>query len=388
MMEETKEEKKLCRNPSGIPPLSCDSDDETDQGDLNASTVLSTVVEHENGAPEANRDPPVAEKVPSGTVEDGDDDDVEDNDVGEAAVDDHGPETSAAITSTSLPTTDEQLPRVEPIKDIPTRGGLPLQNADTGALPVSQNDTTPEQSANSPQGKSPIYIQQMPPNIIRAALQEEVQVEALEMVNDHETTQSEDEKKSEERSDEVLMALPEQRPSGNVYDAPNSTQGPSLSHAHSMPPFPDPYIQQQQMAMPHPPYGYSMAPVPPPYMTTPAGGGRRKIMLRLEEDAPPSHARRPSFFFRHLRDDSIMPTEAEAAIHGVDRGSIAVSWFEGTTSAELQEHVRRSLIRKMGLKGNVKLVDLRIIDETMDPPEGTSSWSIALLLWRTYMLAK
>ena len=115
---------------------------------------------------------------------------------------------------------------------------------------------------------------------------------------------------------------------------------------------------------PYPPYAFAMA---PPYMA-PSASGRRKIFLRLQEDAtPPSHARRPSFFFRHSLQS---PDATPAMPQGVDRGSIAVSWYEGTTSAELQEHVRKSLIRKMGLKGNVKLVDLRIIDETMDPPEG------------------
>ena len=114
------------------------------------------------------------------------------------------------------------------------------------------------------------------------------------------------------------------------------------------------------------PFAYAPSPYSIP-QHLPSGSGRRKITLRLQEDSSPSHARRPSFFFRN-RD---APLDGAVVADKVNRGEISVSWFEGTTSAELQEHVRSSLIRKMGIKGNIKLVDLRIIDETMDPPEGT-----------------
>ena len=56
----------------------------------------------------------------------------------------------------------------------------------------------------------------------------------------------------------------------------------------------------------------------------------------------------------------------------VDRGSILVSWFEGTTSQELIAHVRRSLLRKLQLqdKDHILVKDLRILDVTENPPEG------------------
>lgn len=54
----------------------------------------------------------------------------------------------------------------------------------------------------------------------------------------------------------------------------------------------------------------------------------------------------------------------------VDRGRISVSWFAGTSSLELQEHVRKSIVRKLALKKNIELEDIRVFDESADPPEG------------------
>merc|ERR1712238_193187 len=55
--------------------------------------------------------------------------------------------------------------------------------------------------------------------------------------------------------------------------------------------------------------------------------------------------------------------------HWEDRGSLTVSWYEGTSSVELQEHVRNSVIRKLGIKGTTKLLDFRVLDESTNPPE-------------------
>lgn len=55
----------------------------------------------------------------------------------------------------------------------------------------------------------------------------------------------------------------------------------------------------------------------------------------------------------------------------VDRGSIAVSWYEGTSSLELQQHVRKSVVRKLKLENSsVELDDMRLLDESINPPEG------------------
>jgi len=54
----------------------------------------------------------------------------------------------------------------------------------------------------------------------------------------------------------------------------------------------------------------------------------------------------------------------------VERGRITVSWYEGTTTLELNEHVRKSVVRKLKLDEHMEIADLRFIDETSDPPEG------------------
>jgi len=114
-------------------------------------------------------------------------------------------------------------------------------------------------------------------------------------------------------------------------------------------------------------YGYpSMGILAPP----PPNFGRRKILLKLQEDRPQD--KRGSFFFRRRSSRSFLYNNnsdfqvASELTEGIPRGQITVSWFEGTTTAELQEHVRNSVIRKMG---HAKLTDLRILDETVDPPE-------------------
>lgn len=61
----------------------------------------------------------------------------------------------------------------------------------------------------------------------------------------------------------------------------------------------------------------------------------------------------------------------------IDRGTITVSWYEGTTSAEMQQHVYNCVLRK--LKSNnasnagenkKKLEDVRLLDENVVPHEG------------------
>ena len=98
--------------------------------------------------------------------------------------------------------------------------------------------------------------------------------------------------------------------------------------------------------------------------------GRRKILLKLLEDQPQD---KRGFFFRRKSSRSFLYNNnsdfqvTSTVTAGIPRGQITVSWFEGTTSTELQEHVRNSVARKMG---HSKFNDLRIMDETVDPPEG------------------
>jgi hypothetical protein len=107
--------------------------------------------------------------------------------------------------------------------------------------------------------------------------------------------------------------------------------------------------------------------------------GKRKIYLRLVEDVrPPQHRRKSSFlsFRRKSNLNALMTPLGEDMATGlqtqpsVDRGRVTVSWYEGTTSSELHEHVRQSVSRKLDLRGNIKLNDLRVLDDSTNPPEG------------------
>eukprot|EP00580_Thalassiosira_gravida_P004520 CAMPEP_0201624038 /NCGR_PEP_ID=MMETSP0493-20130528/357_1 /ASSEMBLY_ACC=CAM_ASM_000838 /TAXON_ID=420259 /ORGANISM="Thalassiosira gravida, Strain GMp14c1" /LENGTH=1144 /DNA_ID=CAMNT_0048093801 /DNA_START=630 /DNA_END=4064 /DNA_ORIENTATION=+ len=64
----------------------------------------------------------------------------------------------------------------------------------------------------------------------------------------------------------------------------------------------------------------------------------------------------------------------------VDRGTITVSWYEGTTSSEMQEHVFNCVLRKLNSSssgiisnkdikrgGKIKLEDVRLLDENVAP---------------------
>mmetsp|Transcript_22211 Transcript_22211/g.33695 ORF Transcript_22211/g.33695 Transcript_22211/m.33695 type:complete len:464 (-) Transcript_22211:3525-4916(-) len=108
----------------------------------------------------------------------------------------------------------------------------------------------------------------------------------------------------------------------------------------------------------------SRAPLHAPAPLT-GSGGRRKINLKLEEDGKYNTKR--GFFFR--RKSSAVGSLQSIEEPGIDRGTIAVSWFEGTSTSELQEHVRNSVMRKLHMDGSTQLVDIRIIDRSDDPPQ-------------------
>jgi hypothetical protein len=115
----------------------------------------------------------------------------------------------------------------------------------------------------------------------------------------------------------------------------------------------------------------------PPSVMTSTATTKRKIVFQLMEESPhqsndrktflASFRRRPKANSLGSHDDSMEPTTMAQ-----DRGRITVSWYEGTTSLELQEHVRRSVVRKIELRGTIKLKDMRILDESVHPPEGES----------------
>jgi len=102
--------------------------------------------------------------------------------------------------------------------------------------------------------------------------------------------------------------------------------------------------------------------------------GRRKINLHLQEDVQQGYKR--NSFLGHFRTRSqrmigMQSIAEQPEFVSRDRGVLSVSWFSGTSAIELQEHVRRSVIRKLQLPAKSQLVDLRVLDETVEPPEGT-----------------
>lgn len=153
---------------------------------------------------------------------------------------------------------------------------------------------------------------------------------------------------------------------------------------------------------------YATAPVAP---TPPSSAhtGRRSITLRLlEEIAPPpmtssspliSSVNTPFRSLRRFRSLSLSSSALKNTMSGmsaldektttsqndgeqrvVDRGTISVSWYEGTTSSEMQEHVFNCVLRKLnsipemknkvGAGGKIKLEDVRLLDENVTPHGG------------------
>lgn len=124
--------------------------------------------------------------------------------------------------------------------------------------------------------------------------------------------------------------------------------------------------------------------------------GRRSIKLRLLEEVEGSHSAGTPFSkrlnlsrrFRSLSLSTVMvpldeknSTDATSTNNTtdsvVDRGTITVSWYEGTTSSEMQEHVTNCVLRKLNssLQGEskgikIKLEDVRLLDDSVDPREG------------------
>jgi hypothetical protein len=110
-----------------------------------------------------------------------------------------------------------------------------------------------------------------------------------------------------------------------------------------------------------------------------SNGAKRKIHLRLLEDIPVSSKRVSFLGFGGRKKskraslltprNSDPPEEEEEQDEFLDRGRVTVSWYDGTTSLELLQHVQNSVMRKLGLDHTSKLSDLRILDEGFDPPE-------------------
>lgn len=168
-----------------------------------------------------------------------------------------------------------------------------------------------------------------------------------------------------------MVMAPPQMP--QIPHHPSQPQHAFIAPAPAMLHHQSSFHSQQQLRTS---FGYqtmtNMAPIPSPTAT--ATGGKRKIKLKLQEEttARPSHLRRASFFFGGRSTRKLMmsePLPETEELKEKDRGTITVSWYEGTSSIELQEHVNRSVERKLKLKDGQELDDIRILDTKMDPPE-------------------
>eukprot|EP00531_Pseudo-nitzschia_arenysensis_P001019 CAMPEP_0116127340 /NCGR_PEP_ID=MMETSP0329-20121206/6791_1 /TAXON_ID=697910 /ORGANISM="Pseudo-nitzschia arenysensis, Strain B593" /LENGTH=902 /DNA_ID=CAMNT_0003621439 /DNA_START=36 /DNA_END=2744 /DNA_ORIENTATION=+ len=132
--------------------------------------------------------------------------------------------------------------------------------------------------------------------------------------------------------------------------------------------------------------------LPIPNQVTTMPGGKRKIHLHIWEDVS-SVVKPETSSFLSFRKKGILrrspyqnssESEHDDRNHNrngdnigndvnnsnwADRGTLTVSWYEGTSSLELQEHVQNSVIRKLGLRSTTTLRDFRVLDENSDSPE-------------------
>jgi hypothetical protein len=185
------------------------------------------------------------------------------------------------------------------------------------------------------------------------------------------------------------LILPGIGPSYDSYSVQGQGQQVHLNHNgyqqqfQQMPPM---VPQQQQLPIPN-----QVTTMPSQVTTMP--GGKRKIHLHLWEDVSSMLEPQTSSFLSFRRKKGILrrsPQSSKAELREsthnrsndinesdhnnnqwADRGTLTVSWYEGTSSLELQEHVQNSVIRKLGLRSTTKLLDFRVLDESSDPPEGT-----------------
>jgi len=184
------------------------------------------------------------------------------------------------------------------------------------------------------------------------------------------------------------LILPGIGPSYDSYSVQGQGQQVHLNHNgyqqqfQQMPPM---VPQQQQLPIPN------QVTTLPSQVTT-MSGGKRKILLHLWEDVSSMLEPQTSSFLSFRRKKGILRRSPQSSIaelgesthnrnndnnesdhnndnHWADRGTLTVSWYEGTSSLELQEHVQNSVIRKLGLRSTTKLLDFRVLDESSHPPE-------------------
>lgn len=154
------------------------------------------------------------------------------------------------------------------------------------------------------------------------------------------------------------------------------------------------YTTATPHALPHPPHAARN--VNPVMVHTPStqNHGRRKMNLRLVEDIHTTmdhnnnEGSKKSIFSRlarrtrtmsigsHDGDENNNDNQEEAMDGSPHRlkttqkhGEIAISWYDGTSAMELQDHVRKSVETKLRIGRKKLLLNLCMIDESVEPPE-------------------
>ena len=119
------------------------------------------------------------------------------------------------------------------------------------------------------------------------------------------------------------------------------------------------------------------------YQTQPM---KRKMKLRLVEERRIMHddpekkslfsmIRQKSNSIGAENDELLSPDSKKFSLSMINHGLISVSWFEGTTTIELEEHVLKSIQRKLELGSKRIIKNVRLLDDSINPPEGKRLFS-------------
>lgn len=282
--------------------------------------------------------------------------DIQDNDIQEGDLNDHAPTPISNPPSTDRPSADESpddkieqhgtLPEVHPVANSSKDEPIP-QIYDAPKSITSHDSLGTGQQQQHQTHDDALVGRAFPDTSERLQIGRSYgpdEVVLLPRVDEHLVRQQQQQREQD-------MATVSSHSHTQPFMSPN------LPPTHAMVP-----IQQQS-------FGYTLT------------GARRKIRFRLQEDVLSKRKRMPGGILGHIRSRSSRMMFGENGIEAldnmnfksVDRGNITVSWFEGTSSNELQEHVRKSVERKLRLEKNIELADIRILDESVEPPEGASS---------------
>mmetsp|Transcript_25858 Transcript_25858/g.38322 ORF Transcript_25858/g.38322 Transcript_25858/m.38322 type:complete len:730 (+) Transcript_25858:131-2320(+) len=97
-------------------------------------------------------------------------------------------------------------------------------------------------------------------------------------------------------------------------------------------------------------------------------GSKRSIFARVSVLARKNRTRSMGDY-----EDDDQELELDGSVQRVkttkERGELTISWYDGTSAVELQDHVRKSVEIKLRIGRKKLLLNLRVIDESVTPPE-------------------